>query len=178
MIIFILAKAYGAPMLPPYLNLTKGQHVKRGVNFAYSGSTALDKSYFDKKGLDVPAAAYSLSTQLDWFHKLKPSLCKTKEGFYQISFNNVSKKIFVFFHITNNVVPFMTECDNYLKTALILVGEIGGNDINAIIPHKNVTEIRDFVPDIVQAISKMITVCCIKFILNFNSLIEHDLKYD
>ncbi|CAJ1975199.1 unnamed protein product [Sphenostylis stenocarpa] len=61
LIIDFIAEAYGLPMLPAYLNLTKGQDIKRGVNFAYSGSTALDKSFFDKRGLDVKAAAYSLS---------------------------------------------------------------------------------------------------------------------
>ncbi|KAK7354094.1 hypothetical protein VNO80_19552 [Phaseolus coccineus] len=113
-------------MLPAYLNLTKGQNVKKGVNFAYSGTTALPKSFFDKRGIDIPPAAYSLTTQLDWFHKLKPSLCKSKK-----------------------------ECDNYLKNSLVLVGEIGGNDINAIIPHKNITEIREFVPHIIRTISKV-----------------------
>ncbi|XP_068482577.1 GDSL esterase/lipase At5g45910-like [Phaseolus vulgaris] len=124
LIIDFLAKAYGLPLLPPYLTLTKGQDVKKGVNFAYSGSTALPKSFFDLRGIDVPEAAYSLGTQLEWFHKLKPSLCRTK-----------------------------IECDNYFKNTLVLVGEIGGNDINAIIPHKNITEIREFVPHIVQMIS-------------------------
>jgi len=59
----------------------------------------------------------------------------------------------------------MTECDNYFKNTLVLVGEIGGNDINAIIPHKNITEIREFVPHIVQMISHVTSVCCINFIL-------------
>ncbi|XP_047154987.1 GDSL esterase/lipase At5g45910-like [Vigna umbellata] len=126
LIIDFIVKAYGLPFLPAYLNLTKGQHVKQGVNFAFSGATALDKSFFDKRGLDVPAAAYALNTQLDWFHKIKPSLCTGKE-----------------------------DCANFFKSSLVLVGEIGGNDINAIIPHKNLTEIREFVPHIIQAITNM-----------------------
>ena len=64
--------------------------MKKGVNFAYSGSTALPKSFFDLRGIDVPEAAYSLGTQLEWFHKLKPSLCRTKIGFIKPPFNNVS----------------------------------------------------------------------------------------
>jgi len=59
----------------------------------------------------------------------------------------------------------MTECYNYLKNSLVLVGEIGGNDINAIVPNKNITEIREFVPHIIQTISRTASVCCIKFIL-------------
>ncbi|RDX83462.1 GDSL esterase/lipase [Mucuna pruriens] len=129
LIIDFIAEAYGLPMLPAYLNLTKGQDIKKGVNFAYAGSTALDKNFFIQKGINTPeAAAYSLSTQLDWFKKLIPSLCKNKE-----------------------------ECDSYFGSSLFLVGEIGGNDINAIIPHKNITELREMVPLIVEAIINITT---------------------
>lgn len=73
----IVAEAYGLPFLPPYKNITKSQDdVKKGVNFAYGGATALDVNYF--KGGRV---INSLNMQFDWFKKLKPSLCKTKEGF-------------------------------------------------------------------------------------------------
>ncbi|KAH1246265.1 GDSL esterase/lipase [Glycine max] len=51
-------------------------------------------------GIHVPEVAYSLSTQLDWFKKLKRSLCKSVE-----------------------------ECDRYFKNSLFLVGEMGENDI-------------------------------------------------
>jgi len=62
--------------------------------------------------------------------------------------------------------PFITDCATFFNNTLVLVGEIGGNDINAIIPRKNLTEVREFVPHIVQAIANMTSVCCIKFILN------------
>jgi len=78
---FVLAGAYGLPMLPAYLTIKKGTNIKKGVNFAYSGSTALNKTYFDQRGMNVKAAAYSLGTQLDWFNEIKPSLCKSKAGF-------------------------------------------------------------------------------------------------
>ncbi|KAL2335857.1 hypothetical protein Fmac_010303 [Flemingia macrophylla] len=81
LIIDFIAEAYGLPMLPAYLNITDGQDIKKGVNFAYAGSTALDQNLLKQKLINVDAAAYSLSTQLDWFKKLKPSLCKSKEGF-------------------------------------------------------------------------------------------------
>jgi len=71
--------------------------VKKGVNFAYSGTTALPKSFFDKRGIDIPPAAYSLATQLDWFHKLKPSLCKSKKGFIKSPLKMFLQNIFVFF---------------------------------------------------------------------------------
>ncbi|KAH1193095.1 GDSL esterase/lipase [Glycine max] len=123
LIIDFIAEAYGMSMLPAYLNLTEAQDIKKGVNFAFAGSTALDKDFLEQKRINVQEAAYSLSTQLDWFKKLKPSLCESRE-----------------------------ECNKYFKNSLFLVGEIGGNDINAIIPYKNITELREMVPPIVGAI--------------------------
>ncbi|KAL2335858.1 hypothetical protein Fmac_010304 [Flemingia macrophylla] len=128
LIIDFIAEAYGLPMLPAYLNITDGQDIKKGVNFAYAGSTAFDQNLLKQKLINVDAAAYSLSTQLDWFKKLKPSLCKSKE-----------------------------ECEIYFKNSLFLVGEIGGNDINAIIPYKNITKLRELVPLIVEEISNTTT---------------------
>jgi len=80
-IILIVAEAYGMPMLPAYLNLTKGQDIKKGVNFAYAGSTALDKDFLVQKRINIEEATFSLSAQFDWFKGLKSSLCTSKEGF-------------------------------------------------------------------------------------------------
>ncbi|KAL2951399.1 hypothetical protein AAZX31_19G047600 [Glycine max] len=80
LIIDFIAEAYGMSMLPAYLNLTEAQDIKKGVNFAFAGSTALDKDFLEQKRINVQEAAYSLSTQLDWFKKLKPSLCESREG--------------------------------------------------------------------------------------------------
>ena len=54
------------------------------------------------------------------------------------------------------------------------MGEIGGNDINVIIPYKNTTEHREMVPPIVGAIIDTTSVCYIIFFanLNFNNLIK------
>lgn len=63
----------------------------------------------------------------------------------------------------------MTDCDRYFKTSLFLVGEIGGNDIIAWYnAYKNVTQIREIVPLIVESITTTTAVCYIyvKFILN------------
>ncbi|CAJ1975194.1 unnamed protein product [Sphenostylis stenocarpa] len=49
----------------------------------------------------------------------------------------------------------LTKGQDVKKGSLILVGEIGGNDINAIIPRKNITEIREMVPRIVARITKI-----------------------
>lgn len=77
-----VAEAYGLPFLPAYKNITKSQaDIKKGVNFAYAGATALEFDYFIRNGLPPPATTNSLKVQLDWFKMLKPSLCKNKEGF-------------------------------------------------------------------------------------------------
>ncbi|KAJ1401786.1 SGNH hydrolase superfamily [Sesbania bispinosa] len=124
LIIDFIAEAYGLPFLPAYLNLTKNQDIKKGVNFAFAGATALDFEYFIRKGVDKPATDNSLSVQIGWFKKFKPSLCKSKE-----------------------------ECDNFFKKSLFLVGEIGGNDVMAHISYKDVIGLRELVPPMVEAIT-------------------------
>ncbi|KAK1320336.1 GDSL esterase/lipase [Acorus calamus] len=45
------------------------------------------------------------------------------------------------------------ECDDYLKNALFMVGEIGGNDYNyAFIGGKSIDEVKTYVPQVVDAI--------------------------
>ncbi|RDX68049.1 GDSL esterase/lipase, partial [Mucuna pruriens] len=58
--------------------------------------------------------------------KLVPSLCKSKEGFTK-----------------SPLITFLSNCDSFFKNSLFLVGEIDGNDINAIIPYKNITKLRE-----------------------------------
>ncbi|KAL2337216.1 hypothetical protein Fmac_011662 [Flemingia macrophylla] len=60
LILDFIVEAYGLPMLQTYLNLTDGQDIKKGVNFAYAGSTALDQTILKQKSINVDAAAYSL----------------------------------------------------------------------------------------------------------------------
>jgi len=68
------------PFLQAYKNITNiPDDIKKGVNFAYAGSTALDVKYFSGSGVTTPKE--SLNVQLDWLRKLKPDLCKIKEGF-------------------------------------------------------------------------------------------------
>ncbi|XP_058783858.1 GDSL esterase/lipase At5g45910-like [Vicia villosa] len=124
LIIDFIAEAYGLPFLPPYRNITQSQDdIKKGVNFAYAGSTALEFKYFDRSGVRPLATQNSLSVQFGWFKKIKPSLCKSKE-----------------------------ECDSFFKQSLFLVGEIGGNDVFSHIS-KIVTELREIVPLIVESIT-------------------------
>ncbi|KAK2408240.1 GDSL esterase/lipase [Trifolium repens] len=100
LIIDFIAEAYGLPFLPALQNLTKDQDIKKGVNFAFAGSSALEYKFFIQHAVMPPATSNSLSVQLGWFKELKPSLCKRKE-----------------------------ECEDYFKKSLFFVGEIGGNDI-------------------------------------------------
>ncbi|KAK2984193.1 hypothetical protein RJ640_017306 [Escallonia rubra] len=97
-----VAEAYGLPYVPPYLALAKGKKPQHGVNFAVAGATALDaKFFYDQQIGKILWTNDSLSVQLGWFKKLKPTLCTTKQ-----------------------------DCANYFKRSLFLVGEIGGNDYN------------------------------------------------
>ncbi|KAL2341791.1 hypothetical protein Fmac_009731 [Flemingia macrophylla] len=128
LVIDFIAEAYGLPFLPPYLALTKDQNIHGGVNFAVAGATALDSEIFIEAGLGKFLWTNdSLSTQLDWFKKLKPSLCTTKQ-----------------------------DCDSYFNRSLFLVGEIGGNDINYAAFAGNLTRLQAIVPPVVETIAKAI----------------------
>jgi len=59
----------------------------------------------------------------------------------------------------------MIECHSYLKNSLFLVEDMGGNELNAIIPYKNITELRQMVPPIVVAIKNITSICYNKFML-------------
>lgn len=73
------AQYLGIPLVPPYIG-GKTASFTAGVNFAVAGATALDKPFFEDKGVDIPVWNGSLGTQLSWFKDLLPSLCKTHSG--------------------------------------------------------------------------------------------------
>jgi len=57
---------------------------------------------------------------------------------------------------------FMLDCNNYFKKSLFIVGEIGGNDImKHMVKYKTVTELREIVPFMVEAITNTTNVCFI-----------------
>ncbi|KAI3896787.1 hypothetical protein MKW98_009640 [Papaver atlanticum] len=119
-----IADAVGLPLLPPYLG-SSNKDLRQGVNFAVGGATALDSSFFKERKITV-VTNDSLGVQLGWFKKLLPSLCN----------------------------PSSDDCHEYLKTSLILMGEIGGNDYNhPFYQGRSLEEIRTFVPKIINAIS-------------------------
>lgn len=55
----------------------------------------------------------------------------------------------------------MIDCNIYFKKSLFIVGEIGGNDIMKHMKHKTVTELREIVPFMVEAITNTTNVCFI-----------------
>ncbi|RHN67637.1 putative sinapine esterase [Medicago truncatula] len=100
------------------------EDMKKGVNFAFSGASALKKIYFARRGIIEPQTDHSLSVQFEWFKKLKPFMCKSKK-----------------------------ECTSYFKKSLFIVGEIGGNDVLQYISSKKFTKIRKVVPYLVESIT-------------------------
>ncbi|KAF8031055.1 hypothetical protein BT93_D0289 [Corymbia citriodora subsp. variegata] len=132
LIIDFIAKAFGLPFVPPYLAVAKGPHghIRKGVNFAVAGATALNSSFFSAQNIALWTND-SLSVQLGWFKNLKSSLCTSKQ-----------------------------ECDEYFKKSLFLVGEIGGNDYTflSISGQQSIEQIRPLVPQIVGAVTGAISM--------------------
>lgn len=162
MVNLIEAEAYGLPFLPAYLNLTKDHDIKKGVNFAFAGATAIDFEYFKLRGVQ-PATNYSLSVQLGWFKKFKPSLCKSKQGLTITPWIIFLYQIHEFSVWLTQLCYAMTECESFFKKSLFIVGEIGGNDVGSFLSHKNITELREMVPLLVETITNTTDVCNIKF---------------
>lgn len=78
------AEANGLPYVMPYLQSVRTNYsvdFNKGANFAVAGATANDFNFLKERGLSVTLLTNkTLDVQLDWFKKLKPSLCKTKPG--------------------------------------------------------------------------------------------------
>ncbi|MCL7022614.1 hypothetical protein MKW94_021273 [Papaver nudicaule] len=129
LVIDFIAKSVGLPLVPPYL-ASNGKNLRQGVNFAVGGATALDASFFEERNVSVPKNA-SLKIQLEWFKQHLSSVCN----------------------------PSSNDCREFLKTSLILMGEIGTNDYNhPFFQGRNLEEIQTSVPKIIKAISSAIKV--------------------
>ncbi|TVU22871.1 hypothetical protein EJB05_32592, partial [Eragrostis curvula] len=131
-ILDFIAEAFGLPLVPP--SLDKTQNFSKGANFAVVGATALDLAYFLKNNItSVPPFNSSLNVQLEWFEKLKPTLCNTTQG---------KQKYLV------------VGCDDYLGKSLFVLGAFGGNDyVFFLAANKTVEETRAYVPTVVKAIA-------------------------
>ncbi|KAE8646130.1 hypothetical protein Csa_016115 [Cucumis sativus] len=122
-----LALDAGLPLVSPYLN--KDGLMDHGVNFAVAGSTALPSQYLSSSYKIIsPVTNSSLDHQLDWMFSHFNSICHNQR-----------------------------ECNEKLRSALFLVGEIGGNDYNyALFQGKTIQEAKDMVPDVVQTIKSAV----------------------
>ncbi|GMI87237.1 hypothetical protein like AT1G28570 [Hibiscus trionum] len=126
LIIDFLAEALGFPFLPPYYGSKNGrsEQFETGVNFAVAAATALNSSFLAGKGIPSPTTNISLQVQVNSFKDLLPSLCSSS-----------------------------SDCKELLRTSLIAMGEIGGNDYNhALRKGLNFEEIRELVPRVVDII--------------------------
>ncbi|CDP21061.1 unnamed protein product [Coffea canephora] len=130
LVIDFFAESFGLPLIPPYLagEDARGRDFRQGVNFAVAGATALDSSFFRERGVRNPLTNVSLGTQLRWFKDVMPSFCSNS-----------------------------SDCREFLRTSLVLMGEIGGNDYNhALVQGIKIDQIKSFVPAVISEISSAI----------------------
>ncbi|KAG8385467.1 hypothetical protein BUALT_Bualt03G0048300 [Buddleja alternifolia] len=73
LIIDFIAESLGLPLVQPYLG-GDSRSFRKGVNFAVGGATALDRSFFEERGIHNLATNMSLRTQLDWFKQFLATL--------------------------------------------------------------------------------------------------------
>lgn len=129
LIIDYITQAAGIPFLDPYLNRDALFFRGRGENFAVAGSTALPTDVLAEKNISSPLTGSSLTVQLDWMLS---------------HFNGICYSAY--------------DCVEKLKTALFIVGEIGGNDYQyALFQGKTIEEVTDMVSEVVQAIKDAVT---------------------
>uniref|UniRef100_M8BN16 GDSL esterase/lipase n=1 Tax=Aegilops tauschii TaxID=37682 RepID=M8BN16_AEGTA len=125
LVVDFIAQELGLPLLPPSKAHNASFH--RGANFAITGGTSLDTSFFEARGMRHTVwNSGSLHTQLKWFEDMKPSICNSPK-----------------------------ECRDLFRRSLFIVGEFGGNDyaaaLGAFLP---VQKVHTFVPHIVDSIGK------------------------
>ncbi|CAN6872586.1 unnamed protein product [Brassica oleracea var. botrytis] len=131
LIIDFIAEFLGLPFVPPFYG-SQNANFEKGVNFAVGGATALEHSFLVERGIDLAFTNVSLGVQLQSFKDAMPSLCGSPS--------------------------VILDCRNMMENALILMGEIGGNDYNyPLFLGKPTEEIRELVPLVVSTISSAIT---------------------
>jgi hypothetical protein len=73
------AEHFGLPLPPP--SQAQGKDFSKGGNFAITGATALEYSFFKAHGIDQRIwNTGSINTQIGWLQNMKPSLCKSEKG--------------------------------------------------------------------------------------------------
>ncbi|KQK03300.1 GDSL esterase/lipase At5g45910 [Brachypodium distachyon] len=125
LVVDFIAQELGMPLLPPSKAHNATFH--HGANFAITGATALDTSYFVAKGLGKTVwNSGSLHTQIKWLQDMKASICSSPE-----------------------------ECKDLFRRSLFIVGEFGGNDYNSpLFAFQPLEEVHKFVPDVVNSIGE------------------------
>ncbi|KAI3498073.1 hypothetical protein L1887_33804 [Cichorium endivia] len=135
LLIDFLAESLGLPLVPPFLHDKESGNVmefRHGVNYAVAGSTALDPSFLEPRGIVNTMTNVSFGCQLAWFKQSLPYIC-----------TNVS------------------DCRNFIEHSLFLVGKIGNNDYGyPIIAGKPIDEVELLVPlvtdTIISAVNELI----------------------
>ncbi|XP_047942528.1 GDSL esterase/lipase At1g28580-like [Salvia hispanica] len=127
LIIDFIAQYLGLHLVPPFYDGKNSSDVG-SVNFAVAGASALPDSYFLSKGIAIRQANVSLWDQLGWFkNKFLPKF------------------------------QCLEDQQSFLRSALVLVGEVGGNDYNhALLDGASKDLVFTFVPDVVGAISSTV----------------------
>nr|XP_017222289.1 PREDICTED: acetylajmalan esterase-like [Daucus carota subsp. sativus] len=119
-----IAKAAGLPYLHPYMN--RNAHFKHGINFAVASSTAMSVEDLAKRNITVndKTSNSSLQVQIDWMSDFLATYCMPGR-----------------------------DCESKLKMALFMMGETGGNDVNAaLLNRKSDKEIKALFPAVVETI--------------------------
>jgi hypothetical protein len=76
---FFAAEYFRLPLPPP--SQAHNTDFKKGANFAITGATALEYSFFKAHGIDQRIwNTGSINTQIGWLQAMKPSLCKSEKG--------------------------------------------------------------------------------------------------
>ncbi|XVF77463.1 hypothetical protein PTKIN_Ptkin14bG0046000 [Pterospermum kingtungense] len=142
-----LSEALGFPFLLPYFGVKKGppESFRTGVNFAVAGATALDSAFLAERGIPSRTTNISLLDEVGFFKDFFPYLCS-----------------------------YYSDCKGLLRSSLIVMGEIGGNDYNhALREGIDIEEVRQFVPLVVQiiasAIKELIDLGAVTFLVPGNT---------
>ncbi|XP_023645656.1 GDSL esterase/lipase At1g28580-like [Capsella rubella] len=128
LIIDFIAEYLGLPLLPPFYG-SQNASFEKGVNFAVAGATALEQAVLESRGIHYDYTNVSLGVQFKSFKESLPNLCNST-----------------------------TDCREMIGNALLIVGEIGGNDYNyGFLVGKTVEELKELVPLVISSISSVIT---------------------
>ncbi|GLJ38023.1 hypothetical protein SUGI_0774110 [Cryptomeria japonica] len=122
LIIDFIAEALGQPWLNPYLR--RSANFSSGANFAVAGGTALDPSFFQRRGIGGLSTQFSLDTQISWFLQHRNVYCSYDQ-----------------------------ECDKHFANAMFVMGEIGGNDYNYPFSQgRSIAEVQSFIIPVISKI--------------------------